>query len=208
MTWGKQAAEALEALAQKQLADLEKGVVPDSWQVLGRILGGFAYLDILDIGCGVGSTFKFIQHLVSGDVKYFGIDSNAAAIDYAKTRGANNHSDGNIYRLNPHMSEVYNVVLSNGTLNHLQYWTRALSEMARLSYFFVILHRLWVHHDDTPTETWYQEVYGEQVFHSRINEKEMVDLLDGLDFELLEKTSSDGSGKLDAGWTYVFGRKD
>jgi hypothetical protein len=213
MTWGKRAAEAQEAIAQRELADLDKGIVPDSWMVLGKIIRTICtgtltpQVAIMDIGCGVGSAYLFLEYFMPGIVgRYFGIDTNQAALDIAVRQAR-----GDAF-LNQDISKVaypfaYPFVLSNGTLNHIDNYKAALVNMAMSSSHWLILHRLWVHHDEMPTEMWSQEVYGEEVPHLRINESEMVNLLDGLGFKLLEKTSSDGSGKLDEGWTYVFERR-
>lgn len=214
MTWGKEAAEAQEAIAIEQVRDLQNGVVPDSWLVLGGLITKLSEskqhktATMLDVGCGVAAIAQFLERLSPMPIHYYGLDTNQAAIDIAleKARG---HGLLNADITQFRLPGGFDFVLSNGTLNHIQEWQAALRNMAAMTCFnrWLILHRLWVFHDDTPTEAKLKQAYGQDVWHLRINEAEIVELLEGLGFDLLEKTSSDGSDDPMAGWTYVFERK-
>lgn len=192
--------------AKDDLDAYRRGRVGDSWKTLGRIVGALDAPDplaMLDAGCGLGAASEILPDLTGRQIDYWGIDTNWDAIYIAQDEFPEAH-------FLPHDiltmtgTAVFDLVLSNGTVNHIHDWKKALERMATLSARWVILHRLWVYVDDTPTSGLIREAYNCSVWHMRLNEGEMTEAMQG--FRLVENVSSDGQDAPEGGRTYLFER--
>lgn len=209
---GAELAAKQATVAKEDLAAIKRGVVADHWQTLRGLLQqlqkehSLAEIDLLDVGCGVGYGSAVFNHLLPGFIhRYWGMDTNDHAIEVALK---NKWGHGFIIRdiCDIALPPSNDIVMSNGTLNHIHEWRDALRNMAATARRWVLLHRLWVYMDDTPTSGMVSQAYGRNVWHMRINEDQMVGVLAAHGFTLKQKLSSNGLGDPQAGWTYLFER--
>ena len=192
--------------AKDDLEAYRRGRVKDSWKTLGRIVAGLDAPDplvMLDVGCGLGAAAEILPGVSGREIDYWGMDTNTEAIHIARTEFPEQSffHDDIVTMTGP---DVFDLVMSNGTLNHIHDWETALRNMAGLTRRWVILHRLWVYVDDTPTSGLIRQAYNCSVWHMRLNEGEMAEVMQG--FRLVENVSSDGQDAPEGGRTYLFER--
>lgn len=196
--------------AQEDLDAHRRGRTRDSWKVLGRIVAGLGAEDplvMLDVGCGLGAAAEILADVSGRTLDYWGMDSNTEAIYIARSEfPEQNFIQGDI--LTTGGPDVFDLAMSNGTLNHIHDWETALRNIAKLTRRWVILHRLWVYVDKTPTSGLIREAYNRSVWHMRINEGEMTGLMAEEGFRLVENVSSDGKDAPEGGRTYLYERLD
>ena len=96
---------------------------------------------LLDSGCNTG--VEAFRLLTKGyQVKYFGVDSNFKAIKLAKKNLNNNPNFkfilSDISKLN-YKKDYFDIVLTKDVIEHHQYYTKILTELARITKKYLIL---------------------------------------------------------------------
>lgn len=200
-----------------ELGRLEQGIINAHWHVLANLLQTIWCEDLtwydeghlLDVGCGAGHASIILSKLMGDGMSYLGCEPSermrAVGTKLCPDAGVN---DMDILKV-PDQAQGHwaQIVMSNGTLNHIHEWGQALAMMALLSEKYVILHRLWVYMDDSPSCGILKQAYDQSIWHMRINQNEMKRLMEREGFELKQKASSNGSGDPLAGWTFLFQRR-
>ena len=197
-----------------ELGRVEQGIINAHWHVLANLLQTI-WADnwsderaLLDVGCGAGHASVILPKLVGDAINYYGCEPSESMRAVGKKlcpdAGVN---DMDILKVPKHAQKSWaQIVMSNGTLNHIHEWGQALAMMALLSEKYVILHRLWVYMDDSPSCGIIKQAYDQSIWHMRINQGEMKRLMEREGFELKLRVSSNGSGDPLAGWTFLFKR--
>ncbi len=94
---------------------------------------------IIDIGCGTGNTMlKFKQH---GFKKIIGLDHSESSIEICKSRGLEKNKDvflGDAFKL-PFKEQQFELVFSEGLLEHFVDFKMIVREMCRVSKKYVLL---------------------------------------------------------------------
>lgn len=201
---------------QHELGRLGQGIINAHWHVLANLLqtiwtNDLVWCDertLLDVGCGAGHASVILPKLVGDWISYFGCEPSermrAVGKKLCPDAGVN---DMDILKVPDHAQRRWaQIVMSNGTLNHIHAWRQALAMMALLSEKYVILHRLWVYMDDSPSCGIIKQAYDQNIWHMRINQREMKRVMEREGFELKQRVSSNGSGEPLAGWTFLFER--
>jgi ubiquinone/menaquinone biosynthesis C-methylase UbiE len=112
-------------------------------KVLERIMGSIGFpksSKILDVGCGTGSTLKMIRSLGYGNS--VGVDFSAGSIEFCgKKFGFRKGKDVVVMdaRKLKFRKGSFDMVFSDGMLEHLPNIDKAIGEMARISRKYVLL---------------------------------------------------------------------
>jgi len=207
---GAELALRMWGAAQDDLEAYRRGVIRDSWRVVGQMIAGLDAPDplvLLDVGCGIGAACEILAGVSGREIDYWGADCNHEAISIAWSEFPK-HNFMPCDILDMATNPIFDIVMSNGTLNHIHEWQDALRNMAALSNRWILLHRLWVYLDKTASSGAIKQAYNRNLWHMRINEGEMSDYMAELGFGLAERVSSDLKNAPTEGWTYLFEKVD
>ena len=134
---------------------------------------------ILDVGCASGYYAELLEIFGwSGD--YVGADFSAAFIALAKTlyppaalRGVNASFVVADARALPFGDAAFDMVVSGCCMLHISDWGACISESARVSSRWVILHRTPVR-TEHPTTYYRKEAYGVPCIEIHLNERDLL----------------------------------
>jgi len=197
------------AIVDRQLADMCSGKPPKHFDVYGKILQRIKGMvnskrfSLVDAGCGSAYYYEISEHYVPGWLRYTGLDYNQGMLNMASKYYPEislRKADLRTMGLQP---KSFDIVLSGAVIMHIQEWEKAVVELANAAKRFLILHRTWVHTDNTPTSGKYKETYDVKAWFGTINEKELITLVSNQGFHLIMDQLS---GEADHVKTYVFER--
>lgn len=183
-------------LVDKQLADMRAGNAPEHFSTIEMVLNHIRRqevlteptkrLTLLDAGCGSAYYSEVVDHFAPNLVEYTGCDYNPGMVALAKER----YPDLPVYecdvrKLTVFDDATFDIVLSGATIIHIREWRMALKELARIARKWLVLHRTWVHIDDTPTTRELHDAYGQQVWYYTFNEADLLKQVRKLNFDLV-----------------------
>ena len=167
---------------------LKQGKALPIWQALGDALcwiqrrGGLVgNVTLLDAGCSSAYCYEVIEHYVPAWVRYTGLDHSGYMIKEAAHHYPGLQIDlGNITDM-PYEDKAFDIVMSGATLNHIYEWQTALRELARVTSWYLLLHRLPL--TDEPTRYEEAEAYDHPILAIFFNKEEFSEILTGEGFE-------------------------
>lgn len=201
-------------IVDRQLKEMRAGKPPAHFASYGKVLQYLRTLtdspkfSLLDAGCGSAYYYEISEHYVPGWLYYTGLDYNPGMVALAKE-----HYPGITVRQADLRSmkltkRSFDIVLSGAAIMHIQEWEKAVAELANAAKRFLILHRTWVHTDNTPTSGLLQNTYDVTAWFGTINEQELISLVGTLGLNLIHHCES-GEGQRGPNQyikTYVFER--
>ena len=203
-------ADKQREIADRQLSAMHAGNPPPHFDSYGQILKRLRGMtdsprfSMVDAGCGSAYYHEISEYYVPGWILYTGLDYNKGMLAMAKDRYPNitlREADLRDMNLPP---KSYDIVLSGAAIMHIQEWEKAVVELANAAKRFLILHRTWVHTDNTPTSGRFKTTYDVEAWFGTINEKELIMLVGSLGLNLIEHCQA---GEGDQVKTYVFERE-
>lgn len=201
-------------LVDAQLQAMRTGDPPAHFKVVGRILSrlkeqaGAQALSLLDAGCGSGYYYEIINHFVSGGVRYFGVDFNPGMLSMARKHYPGLSTARVDLRWLAVRDASVDLVLSGAAIVHIREWETVLKELTRVTRKWLLLHRTLVY-KSTPTSVNVERHYDRDVYRVRINEAEILALIDKLGMDLIMKCDA-GEGQMPEDQennTYLFERR-
>lgn len=192
-------AQRQRELVDRQLADMYFGKEPEHFAVVPEVLRWLSesrridrVLNLLDAGCGSAYYNEIIEHFAPGLVEYFGLDYSDAMLEVAREYYPNaTLIKGDLRRLKL-IDRSYDIAMSGAALMHIREWRDALSELARVAKFWLLLHRTWILTGDRHTEMSIGEAYGHAAWYITFGRADIVGLLQQKGFELvLERDSGE-----------------
>ena len=199
-------------LVDQQLEKMYRGDIVPHFRVLANVFekleNGKHALKILDAGCASAYYSEIIKHLVPRPFDYVGSDYNPEMLQLAKEK----YPALPFFRMDLRrlawLDSSFDVVMSGAVIVHIKEWEKAVSEIARVSKKWLILHRTRVR-TEAETIIKVETHYDVQVYRVSIAENELVKHLSGLKFELVSKMDC-YEGEMEEGFgnfTYLFSRK-
>lgn len=137
---------------------------------------------LLEVGCGSGYYSEVFAELLSGGVRYTGIDYSEAMIARARARYASAAFEvADATRL-PFPTDAFDIVFNGVSLLHILAYEEAVRETARVASRFCILHTVPVHEHRTTFLTKY--AYGAPVVEIIFKKRELISLCEGAGLKL------------------------
>ena len=202
---------------QRQLVDLQlekmyHGDIAPHFKVLANVFekleNGKHSLKVLDAGCASAYYSEIIKHLVPHPFDYVGSDYNPEMLQLAKEK----YPALPFFRMDLRrlawLDSSFDVVMSGAVIVHIKEWQKAVSEIARVSKKWLILHRTRVC-TEAETIIKVETHYDVQVYRVSIAENELLKQLSALNFELVSRIDC-YEGEMEEGFgnfTYLFLRK-
>ena len=157
---------------------------PPHWSELIRMFNMFQPKTVLDIGCGVGATYRIIsQHFPQ--IKYEGFDYSEDAINIAKKEWKNPNCFfvQNLWELTAEFIQQYECVLENAVLDVMPDGGKAMAFLLNLKPRNLYLQRLQF--TDQPSHYREYRAYDEidtcQYYH---NYDDFLQLIDNYDYQI------------------------
>lgn len=140
------------------------------------------YSSICEIGCASGYN-KLLLDETREIVKYIGVDIELTGL----RAGQKSHPQSGFIQASseklPFRDSSFDVVIDGAALIHIQEWKASLSEYARTTKKYIILHSLTL--SDTETSIFSKFAYGFRIFELFFNRAELIDELSSLNLNLL-----------------------
>ena len=130
---------------------------------------------LLEIGCGSGYYSEVFATLVSGGVRYAGIDYSEAMIARARARYPTDEFDVADATALPHLDRAFDIAFNGVSLMHIIDYEAAIREAARVAGHFCILHTVPVFGDQRTTYL-RKFAYGAPVVEVIFNKPELISL--------------------------------
>ena len=198
----------------QQLAAMTTGNAPDHFKVVGTVLTqlrnetDLASIKLLDAGCGSAYYFEIAEFFAPGWVEYAGVDFNPGMLAMARRY----YPDLPLARMDLRNLALrdasFDLVMSGAAIVHIREWREAVQELARTTRRWLLLHRTLVWRTK-PTSVKVERHYAKDVYRVRINEGELLDLMNNLEMNLVMKCDA-GEGTLPPGQennTYLFEKR-
>lgn len=181
-------------IVERQLGLMREGMPPLHFATVGKWARNLtAYppvpLRVLDVGCSSGYYFDILDFYAPGKVDYTGCDYSADMLAMARRYHPELYFDEAEATTLPYPNRRFDLVLSGATVNIIEDWQKALSELARVSDRYLLLHRAWVH--SAPTESTIEEGYGQEYLQWHWNEADLLAAVPG--FALLQQAPVEGA---------------
>jgi SAM-dependent methyltransferase len=200
-------------LVDQQLDKMYQGDIAPHFKVLAeafaKLQNGNRALKVLDAGCASAYYSEILKHLVPRPIKYVGSDYNLQMLEMAKEKYPGLPFFRMDLRKLAWRDSSFDVVMSGAVIVHIKEWQQAVSEIARVSKKWLILHRTRVRTKEG-TLIKVENHYDVQVYRVSIGENELLDHLKRLNFQLVSKIDC-YEGELEEGFgnfTYLFSRKE
>ena len=184
-------AEQQRPLVDQQLEEMRAGNPPRHFEVAGEIVALLKDISeqdhamLLDAGCSSAYYHEIVEHYAPGWAEYVGVDYNSGMVEMARHR----YPGLVVLQMDTQQLDArdraFDVVLSSGTVNHVLDWQATLRELARVTDRWLILHRAWVYVNEWPTYTGKSNAYGQDVWQHRWNERELIEVIEGLGLNLV-----------------------
>lgn len=90
------------------------------WVQIIPILKTFKRPSLLDVGCGNGRFYAFLQKEINSDIDYTGIDNSASLIKYAQNKYPNTKFElTNFLKMSDTVTNKYNAIVCFGIMHHI-----------------------------------------------------------------------------------------
>jgi len=173
-------AELQRTIVNSELEQFYAGNIPEFFKRAGEAMQwiqarvGLDKATVLDIACGSGYYSEVFDRLVPGWVEYTGMDYNPGMVWMGRRHYPHLEiQQGNILDI-PFPDNSFDIVFSSATIAHVEDWRRAISELARVSKRWIVLHRTPIHLDwNTVTSPIVRQDYGVDVLVYRFNTREL-----------------------------------
>ena len=201
-------------LVDQQLQAAKNGSPPEHFKVVGRILSelreqtDMGSLNFLDGGCASAYYYEIMDLFVPKWVKYVGVDFNSGMLVSARQFYPNLPLARMDLRDLAIHERSFVMVMSGAAIVHIRDWGAALRELARVTRRWLLLHCTLVYTCNQTSVT-VESHYDKDVYRVRINEGELLALIDNLEMNLVKKCDA-GEGELPSGQetnTYLFERR-
>lgn len=194
-----------------ELRDMRKGEPPVLFQVAGDALAEIAPtlpapITLLDVGCGSAYYSEVTEYFTPNRYVYTGADYNPGMVALARKLYPSltiHQADACCLKFG---DRSFDVVFSGACIAHIPEWMVALSEIARVARFYLVLHRNPVWIDGTPTTFDFRGDYGAGIWVHRFNEQELLGHVLG-DFNLVAAWNASRPTSRMVTRTYLLGRK-
>ena len=164
------------ALTDAQLLEMRSGNILADWQALKEAVEstGKPRGRILEVGCSTGYHLEVLEYLLGYPVDYTGVDFSEAMIASAREhypQGRFTVEDASCLSA---ADAAFDVVISGCVLLHVPDYAVAITESARVSRGWVILHRTPITRG--PTQFYRSDAYGVECAVIRFDQDEILDL--------------------------------
>ncbi len=187
-SWEKADFSKQWSIAKPQLVALKSGDIPSVFGSLINLFDKYVpfseHYKLLDCACASGYYFDVIRLLSHHDISYTGSDLAPSAIEIARAR----HPEidwhvASIVNL-PFDNKSFDIVMASGVLEHVPAWKDGISEMARVTRQYVIMHRLPI----SPTGEFQDgemQMYGIPTVRYSFSFYEIIDMMKSHGFVLI-----------------------
>jgi SAM-dependent methyltransferase len=202
-------------LVDQQLRLMYQGEAPPHFLVLKEMFQEIVHSNrepqepysLLDAGCASGYYSEILRYLVATPFRYTGCDFNPAMLGMAQKKYPHSLLARMDLRKLAFKDQSFDIILSGAVIVHIKQWQDAVSEMARISKNWIILHRTLIQ-EQKSTEIRAERHYDVEVYRVYLQEAELIDLLKSLNYEMVRKQHCD-EGAMGPGvgnYTYLFRR--
>jgi ubiquinone/menaquinone biosynthesis C-methylase UbiE len=138
---------------------------------------------LCEVGCGSAYLSDFIRNNNFKYLKYIGVDSSLTALSLAKTR--HNLIQASSNRL-PFVNNFFDIVLDGVALIHIINWQESLSEYARITSKYIILHSISI---SNKSENLYisKFAYSQKVSETIYSRRILLEACNKLNLQLVER---------------------
>lgn len=136
---------------------------------------------IIEIGCGSAYNKNLLSE-INKTTNYFGLDSSASALEYARNLDFDHRLVQSTSDSIPLKDKSVDLVLDGAALIHILDWKSSVKEYARVSKKFIILHSITLTNDETTLFSKY--AYGAKVYEIAFNREELTNTLINLNYKI------------------------
>lgn len=197
------------ALVQQELEGMYRGRPVRVFEVLADSLRPYVPngSSILELGCASGYYGEILEYLLNREIRYCGLDYSSALISMARSYYPDFgfiNADGAAL---PLADNSFDVVVTSAVLLHVPDFAQHVRETCRVARNIVVAHRTPVYRNG-PLTYLKKKAYEVETVELVFNERELIDLFESCDVELIDACEFDGSPTGDSlGITYVFRKK-
>lgn len=172
-------------IVESQLGQLNAGLKVPEFEALLEVLSSTdsSQLNtVLEIGCSSGYYSKVIERNFP-NVIYTGIDFSTSFVEFGHQKFPGiNLQVANAEEL-PFTEQEFDLVVSGSVLLHIENWTSAITESARVTKKYLVLHRTPV--SSAKTKLFKKIAYGKSMIEWTFEESAIFEILKDLGFILL-----------------------